>query len=124
MPITQELFKTIRVGTDLIEVSRFENFDFDGRLAKNVFTRRELRDCKSKNYPSQSLAGRFAAKEAVKKTIKENIKFNEIEIINCRDGSPRVNFLNKKTKKKYLSIISIAHTNQLGQAVCLTFVIK
>ncbi|MEK7658945.1 MAG: holo-ACP synthase [Patescibacteria group bacterium] len=108
-----------KIGIDLIEVKRFENIAEKTRFLVNNFTKKELKDCKKRQI--ESLAGKFAAKEAVRKTIKENVKFNAIEIINNKDGSPCVNFLDKKIKEKYESEISITHTKFMAQAVCITF---
>lgn len=112
----------IKIGVDLVEVGRFKNVESKKIFLENIFTAKELNDCRNKNNFHESLAARFAAKEAVKKSIAENINFNEIEIINEKDGNPSVVFLNKKIKKKYRSLISITHTKQLAQAFCLTFV--
>lgn len=109
----------IAIGIDLVEIKRFKNAKKSSRFMQNIFTEKELRDCRKK--PAQSLAGRFAAKEAVKKTIKENIRFNEIEIINAKNGAPQINFLNKKIKKKYKSLITISHIKSVAQAACLTY---
>lgn len=108
-----------RIGIDLVEVKRFKNIAKKTNFLANIFTEKELKDCEKKQ--PESLAARFAAKEAVKKTISENIAFNKIEIINKKNGAPQVNFLEKKTKDKYKSEISISHTKSLAQAVCITF---
>lgn len=113
--------KNVCIGIDIVEVGRFKDFKYDSVLARNIFTKKELKECRKKNSPIQSLAARFAAKEAVKKTIKHNIKFNVMEVTSDKDGSLKVEFLDKKIKRKYKSIISIAHTEQFAQAVCLTF---
>ncbi len=108
-----------KVGIDLIEVKRFKNISQKKKFLENVFTEKELKHCKKK--PAESLAGRFAAKEATRKTIEDKIAFNEIEITNDKNGAPEVKFLNKRIEKKYKSIISISHTRSMAQAVCITF---
>lgn len=110
----ENLLNKVSIGVDLVEISRFELIERD--FACKVFTKKELKRCKNK----ENLAGCFAAKEAVRKTIEENIEFNKIEIIKAKDGSPKVNFLDKKIKNKYSSIISITHTKDLAEAICLT----
>lgn len=120
--LRQGLLKNISVGIDLIEVNRFHNMQLDSKFAKNVFTNQELEDCLQKNNPAQSLASRFAAKEAIKKTLEENIKLNRIEIINELNGKPVVNFLDSKIKDKYFAKISITHTGSLAQAICFTVI--
>ena len=108
------------IGVDLVEVNRFIGIEKRTQFMKNIFTAKELKQCKKENGFNESLAGRFAAKEAIRKTVKENVKFNKLEIVSGDDGAPMVNFLDPKMKKKYKSLISIAHTKQLAQAVCLT----
>lgn len=115
------IFNNIKIGIDIAEVSRFKPFDEKSRLMKNIFTGREIKECKKKKNLAESLAARFAAKEAVKKTVEENIKFNEIEINNDKSGAPHVIFLNKKIKNKYKSIISISHIESIAQAICVTY---
>jgi holo-[acyl-carrier protein] synthase len=107
------------IGIDLVEVHRFDTIDKKSRFVKNIFTPGEIKSCFKKKNPSESMAGRFAAKEAVKKTLKENIKFNEIEIINEESGEPKINFLDEKLNKKYKPIISISHAEEYAIAVCL-----
>ncbi len=117
---TRNMMKEMcKIGIDLIEISRFKNIAEKTRFLENNFTKKELKDCKKK--PAESLAARFAAKEAIRKTIDENIKFNLIEIINKKTGKPDVNFLDKNVKRKYKSEISISHTQSIAQAVCITF---
>lgn len=119
-----KIWQNYGLGIDLVEVERFRDNEKKDRFLKNNFTKRELRDCKKKQNPIESLAARFAAKEAVRKSIKERIRFNLIEIINLSDGSPEVKFLDEKIKNKYKSLISLTHTKQFAQAICLTFKIN
>ena len=107
-----------RIGIDLVEIKRFKDIAKKTRFLENNFTEKELKDCEKKQ--AESLAGRFAAKEAVRKTISENNAFNRVEIFNKKNGAPQVNFLDKNIKKKYKSEISITHTKHLSQAICLT----
>lgn len=113
--------QNITVGIDIISVKRFHNFDFKGNFAKKIFTDKELAICKKKSYPEQSLAGRFAAKEAVKKTIQKTIGYNRIEIRSDKNGQPLVKYLEEEIDKNYHTILSISHTEDLAQAISLTF---
>lgn len=112
--------QNLLVGIDLVEVNRFNNFDLDSRLAKNIFSENEVVILKKEKKSKESIAGRFAAKEAVKKTINENIKLNIIEILSSKSGRPYIKFLDKKIDKKYSSQISISHTKKQAIAICLT----
>jgi len=111
----------ISIGIDLAEIGRFSKIEKESRFAKNIFTSREIESCFKKKNPAESLAARFAAKEAVKKTLKENVRFNEIEIINEKTGKPEINFIDKKLNKKYKPLISITHADKYALAVCLMF---
>lgn len=113
---TQNIF----VGTDLVETARFKKIDYQSQFAKNIYTKREIAQCQKKDQPYESFAGRFAAKEAVRKTISKNLKFNQIEIISDKKDMPQVNFLDTEIKKTCQCSISITHTNKIAQAICLT----
>lgn len=108
------------VGIDLVEVKRFNDFDFKSRFAKNIFSKKELAEINKRRKSNESLAGKFAAKEAVKKTLDEDVKLNIIEVLSEVNGRPFINFLDKKLNKKYNSKISITHTNEQAIAVCFT----
>ncbi len=58
----------LRTGVDLVEIERLEQVEprVRQRFLQRVFTSRELEECGSS---SASLAGRFAAKEAVAKAL-------------------------------------------------------
>ena len=111
------------IGIDLVDVKRFNNFDFKSKLAKNIFSENELKAINKKSKSSETLAGKFAAKEAVKKTLEENVKLNIIEVLSEKNGRPYINFQDKNLKRKYSPKISITHSNMQAIAVCLTEII-
>ncbi|MCL4416214.1 MAG: holo-ACP synthase [Actinobacteria bacterium] len=84
------------IGTDIIEVDRIKNaIEKHPGFLKRIFTLNEIQYCESKKENKyQSFASRFAAKEAVAKSLRqglgEYIFFNEIEILNDNNGSPYV----------------------------------
>ena len=80
----------IVTGIDLIEIERFQSaIDRHGdRLLKKIFTPLELSDVGDK---PASLAARFAAKEAVAKSLGTGIgpiSWQELEIIRADTGQP------------------------------------
>jgi len=80
----------IVTGIDLIEIERFQSaIDRHGeRLLNKIFTPHELSDVGDK---PASLAARFAAKEAVAKSLGTgigSIGWQEIEIIRADTGQP------------------------------------
>ena len=85
------------IGTDIVSVSRIEKIlqQYSDRFKKHVFTDKEKSYCDLKSNPAIHYAGRFAAKEAVKKalyssSIINSIDFADIEIISNVSGAPEV----------------------------------
>jgi holo-[acyl-carrier protein] synthase len=80
----------LRSGIDLVEISRLEDIQarIKERFLKRVYTAIELEECQGL---SASLAGRFAAKEAVAKALGCGIgpvSWQEIEIRRGPKGEP------------------------------------
>ena len=84
------------VGTDIIEVGRITAaIEKNPSFKKRVYTSLEVSYCENKKkgkYPSY--AARFAAKEAVAKSLLEgvgkNISLSEIELTNTENGAPYI----------------------------------
>ena len=83
----------LRTGVDLIEIERIRAAiaRHGERFLTRVYTTSELQHCQGR---AESLAGRFAAKEAVAKAfgtgIGERAAFLDLEIINNSAGAPQV----------------------------------
>ena len=116
----------ILTGTDIIEINRIkESIESLGENFKNkIYTEKEIEYCESKkNVKYQHYAGRFAAKEAIFKAISEllddkfEVSWKDAEILNDKQGKPRVTFTSKKLQEKIENIdISISHCKEY--AVC------
>lgn len=117
------------LGVDLIEIKRIKKAKdrWGKRFLERVYRPKELDYCLKKRYPENSLAGRFAAKEAVMKALgtglSMGVSWKEIEILNNRKGKPEIKVYGK-TKKllgKRKVLISIAHTreNAIAQAIII-----
>jgi len=114
------------IGTDLVDVDRIESSidKYQDRFLDKVFSIREKKYCQSKYKPSIHFAGRFAAKEAVIKSIKSSgyakpIKFKSIIILNNPVGSP---YLELDLPFKGSVKISISHTETHAIAFALAVV--
>jgi holo-[acyl-carrier protein] synthase len=70
------------IGIDIVEVSRIEGAvdRFGDRFLNRVFTEDELGYVKGKKNMYQSLAGRFAAKEAFMKALGRGLPWREIGV--------------------------------------------
>ncbi len=114
----------IVTGIDLIEIERFQSaIDRHGdRLLKKIFTPIELSDVGDK---PASLAARFAAKEAVAKSLGTGIGpigWQEIEIIRADTGQPILQLAGAAAQlasQRGLSnwSISLSHTRTYAVAV-------
>ncbi|MEV0276754.1 holo-ACP synthase [Streptomyces sp. NPDC050610] len=85
----------VRTGTDLTEVARVEKvMSTQPGLRERVFTPRELDYCYRRGHPGEHLAGRWAAKEAVLKSLGTGMgprmEWTDIEVVNERGGRPQV----------------------------------
>ena len=120
----------ISTGIDVVKISKFKNSLTKGgeTFTNKIFTKLEL----GQNKETQSLAGIFAAKEAVIKALKtKNTKMTEIEI-QKPNGIPQVEFKSPQvlnsvhasekpitcTTQKSVEI-SITHDDDYAIAVCI-----
>ena len=105
-------------GIDIVEIARFEKAIFNSiSLKEKLFTVNES----SRNL--QSLAARFAAKEALHKSIGTQHKFNwlEAEILNDVSGKPYFQFygnLKEKLNSKNI-LVTLSHENLFATAFVL-----
>jgi len=118
------------IGIDIIEIKRVEKaLKKWGKLfEKRVFTQKERENASylRKKAKLTYLAGRFAAKEAVFKSLGGGISWQDVEILTKENGQPYLT-LTKKTKevldKKGIKkiLLTISHNNDyaIAQAMAL-----
>jgi holo-[acyl-carrier protein] synthase len=108
----------VGTGVDLIEIERVKraHLKHGARFLKRLFTPAEAKYCLHKKDPYPSLAGRFAAKEAVIKAFGQGFggrwKWVHIEVVRERSGKPTLKLsgileklrLQRKIKALHLSI--------------------
>ena len=115
------------IGVDLIEVERIRSLRerWGSRFEERIFTPAEREYCARKHDPMQSLAARFAAKEAVFKALGTGwnfgMRWQEIEILNDHYGKPEVRLtgavLEYAIRKNMACIqISLSHTEHYAVA--------
>jgi len=121
------------VGADIIEVERIKSaIEKNSGFLNRVYTENEVNYCRKKNrgrYPS--FAARFAAKEAVAKSLAEgvsrNISLNEIELANTDTGAPYIKLygkthrFSKKLKIKEIKI-SVSATERFAVAYAVAII--
>ncbi len=117
------------IGIDIVEVKRLRDIiqRWGERAKKRMFTSKELKYAHMrKKGEFIHLAGRFAAKEAVVKSLGQPSSFLEIEISKEKNGRPYVT-LKGRTKetarkmrvKEILVTLSHTRTYAVAQAVAL-----
>jgi holo-[acyl-carrier protein] synthase len=86
----------VGVGTDIVEVVRIgQMIERHGEIFLNrVYTDEEIRYCQKRKDYTQHYAGRWAAKEAVMKTLgtgfSRGVGWRDIEICSNRSGQPSI----------------------------------
>jgi len=115
-------------GVDIVDVRRIERaYDrFGNRFLHRLFSPEEINQLREKKSGMiMSLAGKFAAKEAVMKALgvffENNVYLKDIEVLNKPSGMPFVRLPQrlqiKLTGKKIL--ISISHEKKYAVATAL-----
>ena len=110
-------------GVDIVDIERIKRSieKYQDKFLNKVFNKEEKDYCNSKSNPAIHFSGKFAAKEAVMKTIfssnkLNSIGFKNISIINDINGLPAV-MINGHFEKNIN--ISISHTNHQAIAFAI-----
>ncbi len=109
----------LRVGVDIVSVSKVERVvrRWRERFLRRVFSEEELRLSEAllgkRRY--QFLAGRFAAKEALIKTLDIPLPYRKIVVSRMDSGRPVVD----SPLGQY--DVSISHTDEYAVAVCVRY---
>ena len=119
------------VGIDLVEVARIaETFERTPAMWEQVFTPQELEILlrgESEDARARSLAGRFAAKEAVMKCLGTGIgevDFHDLEILGGRGSQPTVRLSGRAAARaESLEVVevhcSISHDGPMATAMAV-----
>ena len=109
------------IGLDLVETARIRDVrDRHPRFAARICTAREL-DAIGPDAEAQSLAGRFAAKEAVAKCLGVPLRWHDVEVLPNPTGRPIVTLHDRAlvAAKGEGVLVSITHTRSVAAAVAL-----
>jgi len=110
----------VGTGVDIIEVNRLEKAvgRWGQHFLDHIFCPEEIEYAKTKKFPHQHLAGRFAAKEAILKAVGDNghLGWKDMKILNDQFGRPYCVMKPKfKTAKQQIHL-SISHTENYAVA--------
>ena len=117
----------LEIGVDLVEVERIKDISLKcgDKFEKRVFTPREIAYCNSKKSRYQSLASRFAAKEAVFKALgtgwRFGLRWQDVEVVNDLLGKPNIILSGEAQQRAELMgakkvMVSLSHTKKYAVA--------
>jgi holo-[acyl-carrier protein] synthase len=112
----------LRTGVDLIEISRVEEViaRHGARYLERIYTPAELEQL---GHDTESLAGRFAAKEAVAKALGcgiGTVSWKEIEVLGDEQNAPGLTLYGaaaQRSKELGLTTWSVSISHSLSHAV-------
>ncbi len=110
-------------GVDIVDVTRIKKSieNYKEKFLDKIFSKDEQSYCFSKSNPYIHFSGKFAAKEAVIKSILSSgkvktISFSNISILNENNGAPKVKIKNLPEADIK---ISISHTKRQAIAFAI-----
>jgi holo-[acyl-carrier protein] synthase len=115
----------VGIGIDTVDINRFRKAvtQRGKNFLNRIFTDKELEYAENKKAYHMHMAGKFAAKEAVKKALPEGARIGlnwpSIEILNSEDGKPyaRLHGHAKDIMDEFgltRVLVSISHTDDLA----------
>lgn len=117
----------LAVGIDLVEINRIENAinRFGRRFVMRILGEKELGAFDARNDKAAFLAGRFAAKEAVIKSLGRFLQarpsYASLEILNDKSGNPVLSGKNEVDSVflKRTCLLSISHERHYATALAV-----
>ena len=102
------------IGIDIVDVSRIAALAerHGERFLHRVFTDAEIAYVSGKRRAFESLAGRFAAKEAFMKARGKRLPWREIEVLSVERGKPVIRYQGTQ-----FNSVSISHERSYAVAV-------
>jgi holo-[acyl-carrier protein] synthase len=122
--------EVIGVGIDAVDVERFRTvLGRRRRFAERVFTAAERAEAADRHDPVPGLAARFAAKEAVMKSLSVGLgafDFADVEVVRGEGGAPALTVTGKAaTLAGARGVagwhISLTHTATMAMAVAIAY---
>ena len=120
--------RIVGIGIDAVEVGRMRTIlARTPSFAARVFTPRELVYARSARDPSERLAARFAAKEAVLKVLGRGIgacALTDIEIVRAESGAPTLDLTGAAARLSAEAEVvnwqlSMTHTDTMAIAIAI-----
>ncbi len=118
------------LGIDIVEIERFKKaMEKHPRIIDRLFTKTEQAYCLDRKKPYLHFAVRFAAKEAVLKSLetgRNGIGWKDVEVHRQNNGAPEVKLHNSavdvtsaKGVQQIVLSLSFSHTNAVAAAIAV-----
>jgi len=89
------------IGVDIIKNSRIKKLIKNRKFINRIYSKQEIKNSKNIYSKTAFFSKRFAAKEAFSKALgtgfRKGINFNDISVINDKNGKPKLKISNKLT---------------------------
>ena len=120
--------KIFGVGADIVKTNRIQKLLRKKNILEKIFNKEEIVKCKRIKKTENCFAKRFAAKEAFSKAlgtgISKGIYFNQIVVLNEKNGKPFIKLIEntkknvekKLKKKKYKISLSLTDEDEYAVA--------
>ena len=112
------MIENFRVGIDIVHIPRFIKLPYlkNQSFYKKIFLFSEIQYCLKFKNQSEHFAGKFATKEAIKKSLSEKIDYLNIQTSH-EDSRPIVKL---KNNSSYNFLVSISHDADYATAIVIS----
>lgn len=114
------MIEKLGIGIDIVDIEQFKKIPYHAKpnFYKKLFSSSEIKYCLKYKNASEHFAGKFAVKEAVKKSINLPIRMLDIETSHYR-LKPVVK-LNGRHANRYVFLISLSHEKNTAIGVVIS----
>ncbi len=115
----------ILVGIDSIEIERIKKSMLNHKFLEKYFGEIEYLQLKERNFPAQSVAANFCAKEAFLKAFGKGlgeVALKKIELLRKTSGQPYLNLASIPFLEEFTEVnfsVSVTHTRQIATVIVL-----
>ena len=120
---SNNMIEKLGVGIDITDITDFIITPYQKKpgFYQSIFQSSEIDYCLKFQDSSSHFAGKFALKEAVKKSINDDIYISKIETFHIK-SKPMIKLLD--SKKKYNFRASVSHENDYAIAIVISELIN
>ena len=115
----KNILQNFGIGIDITDIEKFKKLPFSKNkdFYKKLFNESEIKYCLKFKYPSSHFAGKFALKEATKKSIMNSISMKNIK---TSHSNSKPNVVIKLSREKFIFKVSITHESNFAMAIVLS----